>query len=53
MVEQTPTNQNSDANISIIRLADAIAGNATQQRPQAAQISIYKYINFRWEKREI
>ena len=35
-VEQTPTNQNSDANSSIIRLADAIAGNATQQRPQAS-----------------
>ena len=36
MVEQTPRNQNSDANISIYRLADVIAGIATQQRPQAA-----------------
>ena len=36
MVEQTPRNQNSDANNSINRLADAIAGIATQQGPQAA-----------------
>ena len=36
MVEQTPRNQNSDANNSINRLADAIAGIATQQQPQAA-----------------
>ena len=36
MVEQTPRNQNLDASISINRLADAIAGIATQQRPQAA-----------------
>ena len=36
MVEQTPRNQNSDANNSINRLADAIAGIATQQRPQTA-----------------
>ena len=36
MVEQTPRNQNSDANNSIKRLADAIAGIATQQRPQTA-----------------
>ena len=36
MVEQTPRNQNPDANKPIIRLADAIAGIATQQRPQAA-----------------
>ena len=36
MVEQTPTSQNSDANHSIIPLADAIAGIASQQRPQAA-----------------
>ena len=36
VVEQTPRNQNLDANNSINRLADAIAGNATQQRPQAA-----------------
>ena len=36
MVEQTPENQNSDAKNSINRLADAIAGIATQQRPQAA-----------------
>ena len=35
-VEQTPTKQNPDANNSINRLADAIAGIATQQRPQAA-----------------
>ena len=36
MVEQTPRNQNSDANNSINCLADANAGIATQQRPQAA-----------------
>ena len=36
MVEQTPRNQNSDANNSINRVAAAIAGIATQQRPQAA-----------------
>ena len=36
VVEQTPRAQNSDANNSINRLADAIAGIATQQRPQAA-----------------
>ena len=36
VVEQTPRNQNSDANNSINRLADAIVGIATQQRPQAA-----------------
>ena len=36
MVEQTPRNQNLDANNSINRLADAIAGIATHQRPQAA-----------------
>ena len=36
VVEQTPRNQNSDANNSINQLADAIAGIATQQRPQAA-----------------
>ena len=36
VVEQTPRNQNSDANNSINRLADAIAGIASQQRPQAA-----------------
>ena len=36
MVEQTPRNQNSDAKNSINRLVDAIAGMATQQRPQAA-----------------
>ena len=36
MVEQTPRNQNSNANKSINLLADAIAGIATQQRPQAA-----------------
>ena len=33
VVEQTPRNQNSDANNSINRLVDAIAGIATQQRP--------------------
>ena len=38
VVEQTPRNQNSDANKSINRLADAIAGIATQQRPQVATI---------------
>ena len=36
VVEQTPRNQNSDANNSINRLADAIVGITTQQRPQAA-----------------
>ena len=36
VVEQTPRNENSDANNSINRLADAIAGIATQQQPQAA-----------------
>ena len=36
MVEQTPRNQNSDTNNSFNRLVDAIAGIATQQRPQAA-----------------
>ena len=36
MVEQTPRNQNLDASNSINHLADAIAGIATQQRPQAA-----------------
>ena len=36
VVEQTPTNQNLEANNSINRLVDAIAGTTTQQRPQAA-----------------
>ena len=36
VVEKTPRTQNLDANNSINRLADAIAGIATQQRPQAA-----------------
>ena len=36
MVEQTPRNQNSDANNSINHLVDALAGVATQQQPQAA-----------------
>ena len=36
MVEQTPRNRNSDANNSINRLAEGIAGIATQKRPQAA-----------------
>ena len=36
MVEQTSRNQNSDTNNSINRLADAIAGIATQHRLQAA-----------------
>ena len=36
MIEQSPINQNFDANISINRLVDAIAGIATQKRPQAA-----------------
>ena len=35
VVEHTPTHQNLDANNSINRLADAIAGIITQQRPQA------------------
>ena len=38
MVEQTPRNQNSDANNSINRLADAITGIAIEQRPQAAKM---------------
>ena len=36
MVQQTPRNQNSKTNVSINYVAHAIAGNATQQRPQAA-----------------
>ena len=36
VVEQTPRNQKSDSNNSNNRLVDAIAGIATQQRPQAA-----------------
>ena len=36
VVEQTPTNQNLDANNSINHLVDAIAGITTQERPQAA-----------------
>ena len=36
MVEQTPRNKNSEAYNSINRQADAIAGIATQQRPEAA-----------------
>ena len=36
MVEHIPRNQNSDPNNSINRLVEAIAGNLTQQRPQAA-----------------
>ena len=36
LAEQTPKNQNSDANNPINRLGDAIAGIATQHRPQAA-----------------
>ena len=38
VVEQTQRNQNSDSNNSIIRLADAIAGIATQPRPQTATV---------------
>ena len=37
-VEQTPRLQNSVGNNSINRLADAIAGIATQQRPQVAKM---------------
>ena len=36
MVEQTHSHQKSDANNSINRLVDAIAGKLTQQRPQAS-----------------
>ena len=36
VVQQTPVNQNLEANNFINRLADAIAGITTQQRPQAA-----------------
>ena len=43
MVEQTPRNQNSESNISISRLAQAIAGIVTQQKLQVA--SILKYNN--------
>ena len=35
MVEQTPGNQDLDANNSIDRLIDSIGGIATQQRPEA------------------
>ena len=45
VVEQTPRNQNLDANNSISRLADAIAGIATQQRPQAATMLKPVYTN--------
>ena len=38
LVEQTPRIQNSDANNSINRRVDAIAGTETQQRPQAATL---------------
>ena len=38
IVEQTPRYQKSDPNNSINRLADAIAGIATQQRPQVAKM---------------
>ena len=38
VVKQTPRHQISDANNSINRLADAISGIATRQRPQAATI---------------
>ena len=38
MVEQIPRNQNSDAKNSINHLADAIAGIASQHRPQTATI---------------
>ena len=38
MVEQTPTNQNTNANNSLSRLVDAIEGIPTQQRLQAATI---------------
>ena len=53
VVEQTPTNQNLEANNSINRLADAIAGITTQQRPQAATMLkpvSKKYNNLRWQK---
>ena len=36
MVEQTPSNQNSDANTSNKRLVDAIAEIVTQEQPQRA-----------------
>ena len=36
VVEQTPRNQDLDANNSINRPVDAIAGIVTQQQPQAA-----------------
>ena len=39
VVEQTPRNQNADANNSLNRLADAIAGIATQQRHKQPQCS--------------
>ena len=48
VVEQTPRNQNSDANNSINRLADAIAGTTTSSHN--AQTRIHKYTNFRWQK---
>ena len=56
VVEQTPINQNLDANNSINRLADAISGITTQQRPQAATmlkpVTTYTLI-FDCQKREI
>ena len=56
LVEQSPKNQNFDANNSNNRPADAIAGIATQQRTQAATMlknRICNYINLRCQKREI
>ena len=49
MVEQTPGNENSDANNSINRLVDAISGDCNPTTPTSsynAQTSIHKYISF-------
>ena len=56
LVEQTPRHQTTDANNSINRLADAIEGIATQQRPQSATMlktTIHKNTHLRWKKQEI
>ena len=56
VVEQTPRNQNSDANNSINRLGDANAGIAnktTTISSHNAQTRIHEYTNFQWQKREI
>ena len=55
IVEQTPRYQTSDANNSINRLVDAIAGIPTKQRPPAATMlkPVSKKNLLHWEKREV